>query len=37
MTLLVDRKFSLTIELKDDTKETSYEAIGWQHILIASQ
>jgi two-component system, OmpR family, sensor histidine kinase VicK len=27
-TLLVDRKFSLTVELKDDTKETSYEAIG---------
>src|SRR5215211_4642256 len=26
--LLVDMKFSLTIELKDDTKETSYEAIG---------
>src|SRR5215218_5200181 len=26
--LLVDRKFSLTVELKDDTKETSYEAIG---------
>src|SRR5215212_2379706 len=25
--LLVDRKFSLTVELKDDTKETSYEAI----------
>ena len=27
-TLLVDRKFSLNVELKDDTKETSYEAIG---------
>ncbi len=27
-TLLVDRKFLLTVELKDDTKETSYEAIG---------
>ncbi|HEX5892514.1 MAG TPA: hypothetical protein VFY41_06605, partial [Nitrososphaeraceae archaeon] len=26
--LLVDRKFSLAVELKDDTKETSYEAIG---------
>ena len=26
--LLVDRKFSLTVELKDDAKETSYEAIG---------
>ena len=26
--LLVDRKFSLTVELKNDTKETSYEAIG---------
>jgi two-component system, OmpR family, sensor histidine kinase VicK len=26
--LLVDRKFSLVVELKDDTKETSYEAIG---------
>jgi signal transduction histidine kinase len=26
--LLVDRKFSLTVELKDDTKDTSYEAIG---------
>ena len=26
--LLVDMKFSLTVELKDDTKETSYEAIG---------
>jgi signal transduction histidine kinase len=27
-TLLVDRKYSLTVELKDDTKETSYESIG---------
>jgi two-component system sensor histidine kinase VicK len=26
--LLVDRKFSLAVELKDDTKETSNEAIG---------
>jgi two-component system sensor histidine kinase VicK len=26
--MTVDRKFSLAIELKDDTKETSYEAIG---------
>ncbi len=26
--LVVDRKFSLAVELKDDTKETSYEAIG---------
>ena len=26
--MLVDRKFSLTGELKDDTKETSYEALG---------
>ena len=24
----MDRKFLLTVELKDDTKETSYEAIG---------
>lgn len=27
-TLLVDRKFSLTVELKDDTKDSSYEAMG---------
>jgi len=26
--LLVDRKFALYVELKDDTKHTSYEAIG---------
>jgi two-component system, OmpR family, sensor histidine kinase VicK len=26
--LIIDRKFSLVVELKDDTKETSYEAIG---------
>jgi two-component system sensor histidine kinase VicK len=26
--LLIDRRFSLTVELKDDTKENSYEAIG---------
>jgi signal transduction histidine kinase len=26
--LLIDRKYSLTVELKDDTKETSYDAIG---------
>ena len=26
--IVVDRKFSLAIELKDDTRETSYEAIG---------
>jgi two-component system, OmpR family, sensor histidine kinase VicK len=26
--MVVDRKFSLAIELKDDTRETSYEAIG---------
>jgi two-component system, OmpR family, sensor histidine kinase VicK len=26
--MTVDRKFSLAIELKDDTRETSYEAIG---------
>ncbi|HJY21830.1 MAG TPA: hypothetical protein VJ279_03030, partial [Hanamia sp.] len=26
--LLVDRKFLLYVELKDDTKETSYEAMG---------
>ena len=26
--LLVDRKFVLYVELKDDTKYTSYEAIG---------
>jgi len=26
--LLVDRKFLLYIELKDDTKDTSYEAMG---------
>jgi len=26
--MIVDRKFSLAIELKDDTRETSYEAIG---------
>jgi two-component system, OmpR family, sensor histidine kinase VicK len=26
--LVVDRRFSLVVELKDDTKETSYEAIG---------
>lgn len=25
---LVDRKFSLTVEVRDDTKETSYEAVG---------
>jgi two-component system, OmpR family, sensor histidine kinase VicK len=27
-TLLVDRKYSLTIELKDDSKDNSYDAIG---------
>jgi two-component system, OmpR family, sensor histidine kinase VicK len=27
-TLLVDKKFSLTIELKDDSKDNSYDAIG---------
>ena len=26
--LIVDRKYSLAIELKDDTKDTTYEAIG---------
>jgi signal transduction histidine kinase len=26
--LIVDKKFTLTVELKDDTKSTSYEAIG---------
>ena len=26
--IVVDRKFSLAIELKDDTRETSYEAMG---------
>ena len=26
--LLIDRKYSLTVELKDDTKESSYDAIG---------
>jgi two-component system sensor histidine kinase VicK len=26
--LIVDRKYSLAIELKDDTKQTSIEAIG---------
>jgi two-component system sensor histidine kinase VicK len=26
--LIVDRKFSLTVELKDDSKATSYEAVG---------
>jgi histidine kinase/DNA gyrase B/HSP90-like ATPase/phospho-acceptor domain-containing protein len=26
--MIVDRKFSLAVELKDDTRETSYEAIG---------
>jgi signal transduction histidine kinase len=26
--LVIDRKFSLSVELKDDTKSTSYEAIG---------
>ena len=26
--LIVDRKYSLSVELKDDTKDTSYEAIG---------
>jgi len=26
--LIVDRKFSLTVELKDDTKKTFYESIG---------
>ena len=26
--LLIDRRFSLTVELKDDAKENSYEAIG---------
>lgn len=25
---LVDRKFSFTVEVRDDTKETSYEAVG---------
>ena len=27
-TLIVDRKSSLVVELKDDTKESIYEAIG---------
>jgi hypothetical protein len=27
-TLVIDRKFSLSVELKDDTKNNSYEAIG---------
>ena len=26
--LIVDKKYSLTIELKDDTRQTSIEAIG---------
>jgi signal transduction histidine kinase len=26
--LVIDREFSLSVELKDDTKDTSYEAIG---------
>ena len=26
--LVIDRKFSLSVELKDDTKSTSYEAVG---------
>lgn len=26
--LIVDRKFSFSVELKDDTKETSYESVG---------
>jgi two-component system, OmpR family, sensor histidine kinase VicK len=26
--IIVDRKYSLTIELKDDTKQTTTEAIG---------
>jgi signal transduction histidine kinase len=26
--LIVDRKYSLSVELKDDTKDTSYEAMG---------
>jgi nitrogen-specific signal transduction histidine kinase len=26
--IIIDKKFSLTVELKDDTKNTSYEAIG---------
>jgi len=26
--IVIDRKFSLVVELKDDTKETSYEAMG---------
>jgi two-component system, OmpR family, sensor histidine kinase VicK len=26
--LIVDRKFSLSVELKDDSKETSYESVG---------
>jgi two-component system, OmpR family, sensor histidine kinase VicK len=26
--IVIDRKFSLVVELKDDTKETSYEAVG---------
>ncbi|MGC1932791.1 MAG: hypothetical protein WA667_27780, partial [Candidatus Nitrosopolaris sp.] len=27
-TLVVDRKFSLEVELKDDTKDNPYEAVG---------
>jgi len=27
--VVVDRKSSLVVELKDDTKESSYEAMGW--------
>src|SRR5215831_19766144 len=27
--VVVDRKSSLVVELKDDTKESSYEAVGW--------
>src|SRR5205085_869242 len=26
--LIIDRKYSLTVELKDDSKDNSYEAIG---------
>ena len=35
--LVVDRKESLIIETKDDSKDNSYGAAGLLHILIANQ
>jgi hypothetical protein len=33
----MDRKLSLEVEISDDTKDNSHEAVGWRHIPIANQ